>query len=257
MAQKRALPKSTMQPDRPAGVASKPSVEGPLLPHHRRQPEPPGSRFGGDAAGMVTPVGQETPVVPKLTKDAAGKPVDTERLLHAAPGTTGYADPAQRFERYDPAAADVAARAAAAAKRDARRPEVTPASAQAPWVKEDSIMEEQARQRNRSPQKQGPGLNAPGLPYDPIANTYMGAAGAVLAQADAQAAAAAARKAQLVGQRDSHGRDYNLVNNLPQQPFIPVPGAVDGHGWTGGCGSRVPCSREGGAPHTCGPAHRR
>ena len=215
-----------MQPDRPAGVVSKPSVEGPLLPHHRRQPAPPGSgRFGGDAAGMVTPVGMEIPVVPKLSAGGANKPADAERILHAAPGTMGYIDPAQRFERFDPAAAEVAARAAAAAKRDARRPEVTPASVQAPWLKEDSIMEDQAR-RNRSPQKTGPSLNAPGLPYDPIANKYMGAAGAQLAQADAAAAAAAAQKAALIGQRDSHGRDYNLVNNLPQQPFIPVPGAT-------------------------------
>jgi hypothetical protein len=209
-----------MQPDRPAGVVSKPGEEGPLLPHHRRQPAPPGSGRFGDAAGMVTPVGMEIPVVPKLSAGGANKPADAEQMLaHTDPSGT------QRFERYDPAAADAAARVAAAAKRDARRPEVTPASAQAPWLKEDSLMEEQAR-RNRSPQKAGPSLNAPGLPYDPIANQYMGSAGAQLAQQDAAAAAAAAQKAALVGQRDSHGREYNLVNNLPQQPFIPVPGAT-------------------------------
>ena len=205
--------------DRPAGFV-KVIGESPLLPHHRRKGPQPGSGRLPGAAGAVSQVGIEAPVVPKLVRQAECKPAETERLLQAEPGAPSYVDPVSRFDRsVEPAAEEFAARAAVAVKRDALRPVATPASSSAPWLRD----EERARQR--SPQRVP--LNVSGeAGFDPISGRYVaGEAGARLQAADRVAREHAIAKATLQAKRDSHGRDFDPVTNLPQLSFLAVPGA--------------------------------
>jgi hypothetical protein len=62
--------------------------------------------------------------------------------------------------------------------------------------------------------------------FDPISGRYVaGEAGAKLQAADLVAREQQIEKATLQAKRDSHGRDFDPVTNLPQLSFLAVPGA--------------------------------